>query len=159
VSEEGAEPKGPGGRPSKYRPEFPTQAEKLCKLGATDAEIAEFFEVDVRTINRWKHDHDEFCQSLKRGKEVADEAVERSLFQRATGYSHDAVKIFQVEGKPLVVPLVEHYPPDTTACIFWLKNRKSDEWRDKVQVGGDPENPLQTITRVELVAPDVNSAG
>lgn len=119
------------GRPSSYKPEFAQQAEKLCKLGATDADIASFFEVDVRTIYNWKIDYEDFFQALKRGKEEADELVERSLFKRATGYSHDAVKILQHEGQPVVIPYVEHYPPDTTAAIFWLKNRRPDAWRDK----------------------------
>jgi hypothetical protein len=121
------------GRPSKYVPAFAAQAAKLCKLGATDRDLAGFFDVDERTINRWKIEHEDFCQSLKLGKEEADKRVEQSLYRRATGYSHDAVKIFNDEGAPLVVPYVEHYPPDTTACIFWLKNRKPAEWRDKVE--------------------------
>src|SRR5260221_10336515 len=121
----------PVGRPSSYRPEYTAQAEKLCKLGATDADIGAFFGVDVRTIHRWKHDREEFCHALKRGKEVADDLVEQSLFRRATGYSHDAVKILQSEGVPVIVPYTEHYPPDTTAAIFWLKNRRAEEWRDK----------------------------
>jgi hypothetical protein len=123
-------PRGPG-RPSSYKPEYVEQAEKLCKLGATDAEIANFFQVEERTINRWKRDHPEFCQSLKRGKTLADAKVAERLYRRAVGYSHESVKIFNNGGEPLVVPYVEHYPPDTAAAIFWLKNRQSAKWRDK----------------------------
>ena len=65
------------GRPSAYDQSYPKQAEKLCLLGATDQEIADFFEVDVRTIYRWKGLHEEFCQALKAGKEQADARVER----------------------------------------------------------------------------------
>ncbi len=50
-------------RPSKFKEEFIPQAEKLCKLGATDMEVADFFEVDVRTLYRWKGENAEFCQS------------------------------------------------------------------------------------------------
>jgi hypothetical protein len=64
---------------------------------------------------------------------MADAEVAEKLFKRATGYSHDAVKIFNDQGAPLQVPYTEHYPPDTTACIFWLKNRRPDLWRDKVE--------------------------
>jgi hypothetical protein len=120
----------PAGRPSSYSDEFAAQAEKLAKLGATDMEIADFFQVSVRTLHRWKGDYPEFCHSLKAGKEVADERVERSLFQRAIGFEHEAVKILQDKGKPVIVPYREYVVPDTTACIFWLKNRKSQEWRD-----------------------------
>lgn len=121
------------GRPSKYKPEFDQQAEKLCRLGATDIEIADFFEVEVRTLYRWKSEHDSFCQSLKTGKEAADERVERSLFSRATGYEHDEVDIRVVEGQIIQTPIRKFYPPDTGAGIFWLKNRRPDKWRDKMQ--------------------------
>lgn len=121
------------GRPTKYRPEFAAQAAKLCALlGATDQDLAAFFEVHQDTIDEWKKVHPEFSGSLKQGKAETDARVEQSLYRRAIGYSHDAVKIFNNEGEEMKVPFVEHYAPDTTACIFWLKNRKPVEWRDKV---------------------------
>lgn len=123
----------PGGRPSSFKPEYCEQAEKLCKLGATDKEMADFFGVSEQTVNSWKQQHPEFFESLKRGKALADANVAERLYQRAMGYSHEAVKIMQYEGSPVVVPYTEHYPPDTTAAIFWLKNRRPDVWRDKVQ--------------------------
>lgn len=119
-------------RPTDFKPEYVAQAEKLCKLGATDQELADFFEVSARTIYRWQASHEEFCQALKAGKSEADERVERSLYHRAVGYKHEAVKIFMPAGaaKPVYAPYVEHVPPDTTACIFWLKNRRPEAWRD-----------------------------
>lgn len=122
----------PAGRPPSYKSEFAEQAEKLCRLGATDEELADFFEVTTRTITRWKSSHEEFCLALKAGKEPADDRVERSLYAKANGYTFDAVKIFNNNGVEMVVPYKEHVPPDTTACIFWLKNRRPDLWRDKV---------------------------
>lgn len=138
------------GRPSKFKPEFVQQAEKLCRLGATDIEIADFFEVDVRTLYRWRSEHDDFCQSLKTGKDFADERVERSLFSRATGYEHDEVDIRVIEGKIVETPIRKFYPPDTGACIFWLKNRKQAEWRDKLQqeLSGPDGSPLQAAAPV-----------
>ena len=121
----------PAGRPSKFKPEFVTQAEKLCTIGLTDAELASFFEVSEVTLNAWKHKHPEFLNALKVGKDEADTRVERSLYHRAIGYSHPEEKIFNDGGEPLIVPTTKHYPPDTTAAIFWLKNRKTAEWRDK----------------------------
>lgn len=124
------------GRPTDYRDEFAAQAEKLCALGATDIELADFFDVDVRTVYRWKHAHDEFCQALKGGKEIADERVERSLYQRAIGYEQDEVKIFmpaQAEA-PVYAPFRAKVAPDVTAAIFWLKNRRGENWRDKQEV-------------------------
>ena len=124
------------GRPTKYREEFAIQAAKLCDLGATDQEVADFFEVDVRTIYRWKHDEPDFCQALKSGKSVADERVERSLYQRAIGYEQEEVKIFMPGGaeKPVYAPFRARIAPDVTAGIFWLKNRRGDLWRDKTDV-------------------------
>ncbi len=133
------------GRPTEYKPEYCVQVEKLCKLGATDKEIADFFEVTEQTINNWKSEHDEFFESIKKGKTLADANVADRLYQRAMGYTHDAVKIFPSGGEvedsegnkvkgPLIVPYQEHYPPDTVAAIFWLKNRQKDKWRDKQEI-------------------------
>ena len=132
------------GRPSSYKPEFATQAEKLCLLGATDQELADFFEVDVRTVYRWKHDHDEFCQALKSGKDEADERVVRSLYQKAIGYDvieQQAVKLKTETGGEVVevVEVRKHVQSDTTAAIFWAKNRRSDEWRDVKHIDGRRE--------------------
>jgi hypothetical protein len=145
------------GRPTKYKPEFVAQAEKLCRLGATDLELADFFEVDVRTIYRWKAEHDEFCQALKAGKDVADERVERSLYAKAIGYQFDAVKIMQYEGVPMTVPYREHVPPDTTACIFWLKNRRAEQWRDKVESLVSVKREVSAVSDDELA--DIATGG
>jgi hypothetical protein len=117
-------------RPSKYKPEFAEQATKLCKLGATDREMAEFFQVSESTFNLWKTQYPELSESLKLAKEAADKRVEQSLYRRALGYSHDSMHVSNFQGQVTLTPIVEHYPPDTTACIFWLKNRRPDEWRD-----------------------------
>ena len=118
-------------RPTLFKQSYVEQARKLAQLGATDREIASFFEVTEQTINNWKLSHPEFFESLKVGKEMADERVVQSLYRRALGYSYDAVKIFMPAGKdePVYAPYVEHNPPDTSAMIFWLKNRRSSEWR------------------------------
>lgn len=123
----------PAGRPSAYRAEFVEQAYKLCLLGATTDDLARFFNVDPATVDRWIAKHDEFRGSLKAGREEADAKVSQRLYMRALGYSHEAVKIVAdaKSGAEHIVPYTEHYPPDTTACIFWLKNRRPDRWRDK----------------------------
>lgn len=143
----------PAGRPSKFKKEYIAQAKKLCRLGATDNEIADFFGIEVRTLYRWKNESDEFCQSLKSGKTEADERVERSLFARALGYEHPEVDIRVVDKEIIQTPIIKHYPPDTTAAIFWLKNRKPTEWRDKQEVehAGKDGGPIQ-VQRIELVA-------
>jgi hypothetical protein len=132
---EGLRPaKHAGGRPSSYQATFAKQAEKLCLLGATNADLADFFGVSIRTIERWASEHDEFCRALKNGKRQADERVERSLYQRAVGYSFDSEKVFQYQGEVVRAKTREHCPPDTTAMIFWLKNRRPADWRDKTEV-------------------------
>jgi hypothetical protein len=135
------------GRPSSYSEDYARQAEKLAQLGATDQEIADFFEVDVRTIYRWKHDHDEFCQAVKVGKDVADERVERSLYQKAIGYEQDEVKIFMPAGaaEPVYAPFRAKIAADTTAAIFWLKNRRKDDWRDKQEVKHDVSDEMAEV--------------
>lgn len=122
------------GRPTDYREKFCEEARTLCENGATDVEVADALEISVATLYRWKNRHPQFCEALKNGKAVADERVERSLYHKALGYTFDAVKIFQYEGQPVVVPYREHVPPDTTAAIFWLKNRRPEQWRDKTEV-------------------------
>lgn len=121
-------------RPTKYKAEYAEQALKLCRLGATDAELADFFEVSQTTIDNWKRDHKEFLGSIKRGKELSDAEVADRLFKRATGYSHPEVDIRVIDNEIVQTPLIKHYAPDTAAAIFWLKNRQRGKWRDKVEV-------------------------
>lgn len=123
-----------GGRPTKYKKEFAKQAEKICLLGATDEFLADYFEVAVSTIHKWKLDHEEFSDSIKRGKAEADLKVAESLYGRATGYSHPEEKVFNNQGEILTHNTVKHYAPDPTAAIFWLKNRQPKQWRDKQEV-------------------------
>jgi hypothetical protein len=118
-------------RPTIYKKEYCEQAYKLCLLGAIDKELADFFGVQEKTLNNWKHNHPEFLQSIKEGKEIADANVASRLYERAMGYSHPEDKIFNDNGEPMIVPTTKHYPPDPTAAIFWLKNRRKEQWRDK----------------------------
>lgn len=122
------------GRPSKYDPKTaPVIAAGLARGGATDIEIADALEIASSTFYAWQAAHPEFAQALTLGKQSPDERVVRSLYRRAVGYSFDTVKIFKPAGEdPTIVPYREHVPPDTTAAIFWLKNRRREDWRDKV---------------------------
>lgn len=122
-----------GGRPSAFKPEFVEQAKKLCELGATDVEMADFFNVAVSTFYLWKNKQPEFSEALKAGKSAADERVERSLYHKAVGYTFESEKVFQHQGQIIRAPIREHVPPDTTAMIFWLKNRRADDWREKTE--------------------------
>jgi hypothetical protein len=106
----------------------------MCELGATDLEVAAALGITFKTFYNWKGRHAEFLQALKVGKDPADEKVKRSLFQRACGYSHPEIDIRTIavgEGMSEIVKtqITKHYPPDTAAGIFWLKNRCKEEFR------------------------------
>lgn len=120
----------PAGRPSKYKPEFAEQAEQLCKLGATDNDLAQFFKVTTVTLWNWQSRHPEFFKALKVGKAESDERVERSLYNKATGYTFTSEKVFQFQGEIVRAQVTEHVPPSDTSMIFWLKNRRPEQWRD-----------------------------
>jgi hypothetical protein len=146
-------------RPSEYKAAYAEGARKLALLGATDAEIADFYEVDVRTIYRWKNTHEEFCQALKAGKEVADARVERALFHRAVGYEQEEVKIFMPAGKdePVYAKYIAKIAPDTTAAIFWLKNRQPEQWRDVTKTEHSGSVKLEGV-EMTFVRPDPQAA-
>ncbi len=128
-----------GGNKPKYEKRYAQMAEVACQLGATDLELAEMFDVCVQTINVWKIKHKEFGRVLKAGKEPANDRVERSLYNRAVGYSYATEKIVTVaqgnnQGSVVErVPIIEHVPPDTTAALKWLNNRRPDQWRERVE--------------------------
>jgi hypothetical protein len=88
--------------------------------------------VSVQTVSAWETRHVDFLQALKGGKIEADDRVERALYHRAVGYSHEVEKPMVVDKEVRIVTYTERMPPDTTASIFWLRNRKPEEWRDKV---------------------------
>jgi len=153
-----------GGAPAKYQPSFCRIAKAMAKLGATEREIAQALDVSVATLQRWVHERPKFRAALKPGKQAADDRVERSLYQRATGYSFDSEEIFtydyvetkKVEGtkgevrliqekRVLRVPVVKHVPPDSTAIIFWLKNRRKLAWRNYVaaEISTPPGKPFE----------------
>lgn len=138
-----------GGRPTDFKPEYVEQAHNYCLLGATDAKLADFFKVSEKTINSWKKQHPEFADALYRGKALADAQVAQSLFKRATGYSHQETHINCYEGEIIQTEITKHYAPDTTACIFWLKNRQPDKWRDKVEVASTHKLDKETLEMIE----------
>lgn len=126
--------KHPGGRPTKYNKDLhPLLAEYLATAGLVDKQIAKKLSISEQTLNTWKKEHPEFLESLNNGKKKPDDLVENALLERALGYEHEEDKIFNNNGDPLIVPTIKHYPPDTTAIIYWLKNRRPKKWRDKTE--------------------------
>lgn len=140
-------------RPTDYREEYAEQARKLCLLGYTDKQLADFFNVNESTITRWKTKYPEFCTSIKKGKEFADIEVVESLYKRALGIEYEEVEL-KTDGKAKSKRVVKKFiPPDTTAQIFWLKNRQPQKWRDK-QI---PEQEHQEPTPVKIVVKTVDA--
>lgn len=146
---------GAGGRPSKYQPEYAEQARKLCLLGSTDKELADFFEVAESTLNLWKLEHADFSESIKKGKSQADADVADRLYQRAMGYEHPEVDIRVIDHEVIMTPITKIYAPDPTAAIFWLKNRQKAKWRDRIEqeITGADGGALDMNLTVSFVKP------
>jgi hypothetical protein len=136
-----------GGRPSSYKDEYANIARVMCANGATDAELADAFEVATMTIWRWQSAHRGFAAALKIAKGEYDDRVERALAQRAIGYSYDIEKTFVPPGasEPVSYVCREHLPPDTTAAFRWLSCRRMREWRDRKEFAGPDGEPLMPI--------------
>ena len=113
-------------------PEGLLKIEGWARDGLTDEQIATKIGISRSTLNDWKEKHPDISDTLKKGKEVVDREVENALLKRALGYEYDEV-CEEFEGGVLVKRKVtrKQVVADTTAQIFWLKNRKPDEWRDK----------------------------
>lgn len=140
------------GRPTDYKLEFVEQVKKLCLLGATDIEIADFFGVSVATIYRWSIKYPDFCEARTLAKELADNRVERSLYHRAIGYTFEAEEIFQYQGEVVRAKVRKHVPPDTSSMIFWLKNRRRDQWRDIQRIEHGEAGEFDRLADEEVMA-------
>ncbi|MGB0943677.1 MAG: hypothetical protein ACPGUE_14800 [Marinomonas sp.] len=123
-----------GEKNSKYKPEYDALAYNYCLLGATDKQLGSFFGVSEQTINTWKEKHPTFLESLNNGKVFADAEVAKSLHKRALGYEYVEEKQEDGTNGSKTTTINKHVAGDTTAAIFWLKNRQPTIWRDKKEV-------------------------
>jgi transposase-like protein len=143
----------------KYDPTtHPELAHNYCLLGATLDDLARHFKVAPSTVDLWMTRYEAFRKAVNSGRAEADARVAQSLYRRAMGYSHAAVKIAvdAKTGESAEHPYTEHYPPDTVACIFWLKNRQPTFWRDKIvaEQTGPEGGPVQ-VTQTVQAAPEL----
>jgi hypothetical protein len=121
-----------GGRPSKYKPEYAETAQKLCaKLGFTDEQLADWFEVDVRTIHEWRLRRDEFSQACRAGKDETDDLVERAAVQHITGY---CVIVEELDKFGVVHKLKKWIPGNAHAALKWLAARHLEVYREQKAV-------------------------
>lgn len=163
------------GRKNKYQTHVEPRLKDIehwCRDGLIEEVICKRLGVSVRSFNEYKSKFPQLSQSLKRGKEEADYAVEDALFKRALGYEFEektyetqvfVKKTETAEGSIIEEPFTEEIltkrvikqvSPDTTAAIFWLKNRRPDKWRDKQDIehsgGVTNQIDLSGLTAEEL---------
>jgi hypothetical protein len=134
------------GRPSDFSPDMCEQAHNYCLLGATNDELAQFFDVSPRTIDRWIAERADFGDAVHSGRVAADARVARGLYVRAIGYDRTIERTAIVAGELKTVTSTIHYPANVQACIFWLRNRRRQTWRDV------PNNPASnTVDDIALL--------
>ena len=127
--------KNKGGATSKYKKEYNEQAKKLCKLGATNKSLGDFFNVSEQTIDNWKIKHKDFFGSIKEGKDYYDtEAIEHSLAKKAMGYMITEEREEVSEDGIKKVKITKHIPASDTAMIYWLNNRSRGRFRQKQEI-------------------------
>lgn len=141
--------------PSKYKPEYAEQAKVACRLGARNRDLAEMFGVCLKTFYTWLLKHPELKEATDEYKKIADERVERALYERATGYSAPDTDIKVIDGQIVKTDVIKEYPPDPTSMIFWLKNRQPEKWRDRVEYEKEvPDDRNITINLVDAKKPE-----
>lgn len=129
------------------------EIEGWARDGLTDEQIAKNLGISIQSFYTYKEKHIEFLEFLKRGKEVVDREVENALLKSAIGYEYEEVTRELVNGEMVETKRVtKQVQPNTTAQIFWLKNRKPAEWRDKrdVEVSGEVTNKVSNLTNEQL---------
>ena len=134
----------PVGRPTAYNEDYNSIVRSLCLLGATDEMIADALGTSVATINVWKTKYPKFLESLKGGKIQADGKVALALYQRAIGYAVvEQREETDSQGNKKQVKTIKKLPPDTTAGIFFLKNRQPALWGDKREIALTNDSDLE----------------
>lgn len=110
-----------------------TLLEGWAREGLTDEQLAGKMQINPATLYDWKKKYPKISEALKKGKEIVDIQVENALLKRALGYDYQEEKIERSDKDGVkIVQTLKHVPGDTTAQIFWLKNRLPDKYRDKL---------------------------
>ena len=121
-------------------PEGLTLLEGWARDGLTDEQIAGNIGINTSTLYDWKNKFSKISEALKKGKEVVDIQVENALLKRALGYEFQETRVEKSDKDGTkIIQTLKHIPADTTAQIFWLKNRRPDKWRDKPEIPGDSD--------------------
>lgn len=134
-------------------PDGLTKLEGWARDGLTEEQIAANCGVNVKTLWDWKSKFDPICNAIKKGKEVVDYEVENALLKRALGYEYQEERVEHSDKDGYkVIQTIKHVPGDTTAQIFWLKNRRPDKWRDRRETSTFNEQEQADAVRVFLAA-------
>lgn len=130
-------------------PDGITRLEAWARDGLTDEQLAAKIGITATTLYDWKNKYPVISEALKRGKEVVDVEVENALLKRAMGYEYTETRTETADdGTVKTIVMQKTMPPDTTAQIFWLKNRRPAVWRDKQQVEHSTDKPFEVNIRV-----------
>ncbi len=120
-------------RPTKFKEEYKNQVRKMAEFGLIDSQMSIVLGVTEQTFNNWKKSHPQFFESLKAGRDISDDNVEKSLYKKCMGYSHKDTKFATYEGKITdSKEYIKHYPPSDMAMIYWLNNRRPEKWRQRI---------------------------
>ena len=119
-----------------------TLIQSWARDGLTNDQIAHNVGVAQRTFTDWVARFPAISAALKKGKAPVDLQVENALLKRALGYDYEETVVIETGGRKQTRKMIKHMPPDTTAQIFWLKNRRPDRWRDKIEQVQTVENEL-----------------
>lgn len=120
----------PVGRPSEYSTKMVEKILALAATGHIESDIAAKVGISRTTLTNWKDTYPEFLAALKKAKENVDDLVEKALLMRAKGFTHKELKVRERNGKKFTTEETMYFAPDTTAQIFWLKNRRRKDWAD-----------------------------
>ena len=130
-------------------PDGITRLEAWARDGLTDEQLAAKIGITATTLYDWKNKYPVISEALKRGKEVVDVEVENALLKRAMGFEYTETRTETADdGTVKTIVMQKTMPPDTTAQIFWLKNRRPAVWRDKQQVEHSTDKPFEVNIRV-----------
>lgn len=131
---------------STFRVEYVEQARKLAAKGWIDAEIAEFFEIGVRTLYRWRKYSAAFDEAMGEGKSRANAIVQESLYRSANGFEYPEEKIFCYEGQIVRAESMRYIPPSVKAQQYWLNNRDPEKFATKQEFTGANGSKLHPVT-------------
>ena len=133
------------GRPTLKTEDRINKTLELAREGKTNKQIAEIIGVVESTVKRWMSLDFEFSAAVKQLKQEADELVEASLFKSALGYDRTLKKNLVTKDNVIPYEDTTYYPPNPTSMIFWLKNRKPKQWKDRVEIQSDMKETLMVV--------------